>query len=249
MYRSLEAQLHDAFWAAEGPPAELPLLREFLTQFPGPSLELGCGSGRLMAPLAKDGFEVEGLDNSPEMIALGQTHLPDLTFHLGDLASFQPTKTYRSFTLPAFTLQLLPQPQDILQHLHQMLPPDGALYLTTFVPWAELNGDLPEEITYLDHEITLPNGHQAILSTKHQLDREQQILHRFHEYEIPRQNLSHRSEQTLAYFFAGELEALLEKSGFTIAKTIPDFDLMASPSEEEPDILTHFAVKSAKTPA
>ena len=31
----------------------------------GPILELGCGSGRLLLPLARAGFTVTGVDNSP----------------------------------------------------------------------------------------------------------------------------------------------------------------------------------------
>jgi len=35
----------------------------------GPVLEIGCGSGRLLAPLARAGYEVTGVDQSPEMLA------------------------------------------------------------------------------------------------------------------------------------------------------------------------------------
>src|SRR5688572_23453449 len=59
-YTSLEALLHDAFWAEEGEPAELQLLDETLREYPGPSLEIGCGSGRLLLPLLQKGHQVEG---------------------------------------------------------------------------------------------------------------------------------------------------------------------------------------------
>ena len=50
-YTSLEALLHDAFWADEGEPVELAMLDELLRGQPGLSLEIGCGSGRLLLPL------------------------------------------------------------------------------------------------------------------------------------------------------------------------------------------------------
>ena len=41
----------------------------------GPVLEIGCGSGRLMAPLARAGFDVTGVDTSSEMLARAQLRL------------------------------------------------------------------------------------------------------------------------------------------------------------------------------
>lgn len=41
----------------------------------GPVLEAGCGSGRLLVPLARSGFVVTGVDNSPEMLARAEARL------------------------------------------------------------------------------------------------------------------------------------------------------------------------------
>ena len=36
----------------------------------GPVLEVGCGTGRILIPIARAGIEVTGLDLSPSMLAL-----------------------------------------------------------------------------------------------------------------------------------------------------------------------------------
>lgn len=36
---------------------------------PGPALELGCGTGRLVIPLAREGIDITGLDLSAPMLA------------------------------------------------------------------------------------------------------------------------------------------------------------------------------------
>ncbi len=36
----------------------------------GPVLEIGCGTGRVLAPIAAAGHEVLGVDPSPEMLAV-----------------------------------------------------------------------------------------------------------------------------------------------------------------------------------
>jgi ubiquinone/menaquinone biosynthesis C-methylase UbiE len=41
-------------------------------------LELGCGSGRVMLPLARAGRRVVGVDESPEMLAIARQHLATL---------------------------------------------------------------------------------------------------------------------------------------------------------------------------
>ena len=45
----------------------------------GRVLELGCGSGRLLAPLIDAGFETTGLDNSETMLARAKAKLPQST--------------------------------------------------------------------------------------------------------------------------------------------------------------------------
>ena len=40
-----------------------------------PILEIGCGTGRVLIPLAQAGLDIVGIDNSPEMLAIAQQRL------------------------------------------------------------------------------------------------------------------------------------------------------------------------------
>lgn len=51
--------------------------RSFAELCSGPLLELACGSGRLLAPLAHDGYTLTGVDTSEKMLALAQQHLKE----------------------------------------------------------------------------------------------------------------------------------------------------------------------------
>ncbi|MBV8719441.1 MAG: class I SAM-dependent methyltransferase [Chloroflexi bacterium] len=65
------ARLYDVFPFE----ADLPLYLE-LAQRQGPRvLEVACGSGRVLVPLAKAGCEVVGIDASPHMLALARSKL------------------------------------------------------------------------------------------------------------------------------------------------------------------------------
>ena len=54
---------------------DIPFLLRVAAETGGPALELGCGSGRLLVPLARAGYAVTGVDNSPEMLARAELRL------------------------------------------------------------------------------------------------------------------------------------------------------------------------------
>lgn len=228
-YRSLEATLHDVFWASEGPSLELPLLRDFLQTHPGRSLEIGCGSGRLLLPLLQEGFTVDGLELSREMLDLCRQQSPHsgLMLHEGNMDDWQAPQPYATLMVPAFTLQLSRDPAAALERFAAMLDDHGALYLSTFTPLAEILGALPENDWYPDHQTLLDDGQLATIHTMHQIDREKQILHRQHRYEIHNDHgeltATHESSQQLHWFTREQLKAHLKAAGFTIEKQIPDF--------------------------
>ena len=47
---------------------DLPFWLKLANQQGGPVLELGCGTGRVLLPLARGGFQTVGLDNDLEML-------------------------------------------------------------------------------------------------------------------------------------------------------------------------------------
>jgi SAM-dependent methyltransferase len=244
-FTSLEALLHDAFWADEGEPVELAMLDELLRGHPGASLEIGCGSGRLLLPLLQKGHDVEGLELSREMLDLCRKASEPIELspilHEGDMTVFDPGKTYHSALLPAFTFQLAPDPAAALAHFHRLLEKDGLLYLSVFIPMAELDRELPEGEWYEDHRTKLPDGRTAAVHTRHQLDRKNRVLQREHRYELLKADGSieaeHLSSQTLRWFTPRQLRGLLEKAGFEAVHALADFD-PELPVDDEAQIVT-----------
>lgn len=228
-YSSLEASLHDVFWASEGPSLELPLLRNFLLDNPGPSLEIGCGSGRLLLPLLDEGFAVEGLELSLDMLDLCRQRDPQhrAILHHGNMDDWNAPRTYHSIIIPAFSLQLSRDPAAALRRFVSMLTEGGALYFSTFTPLAEILGDLPENEWYPDHQTLLADDTLASIYTKHQINREKQVLHRQHRYEIHNNAgelvASHESEQSIHWFTREQTKAHLKAAGFSIEKQFADF--------------------------
>lgn len=232
MYNKLEASLHDVFWEAEGKSAEQPILENFLQAYPGTALELGCGSGRLLLPLLREGYLTEGLDSSQDMLALCRDRAGQLSpvLHHASMEDFQTGTVYGAIAIPAFTLQLLSYEQtaSALTNIREHLHPGGGLYFTTFIPWAEITGELEEGEWFLDQEAVLPNENIARCHTRFQIMRLSQQLTREHRYEIlsPDNKVLETSKSThhLTWYWPRETRELLQRCGFTIDQTIGDFD-------------------------
>ncbi len=65
----------------------------------GSAIDIGCGSsGRLIELLLGEGFEVEGLDISPEMLRLARERHPAQTFYLADICKWSFPKQYDVIT-------------------------------------------------------------------------------------------------------------------------------------------------------
>jgi SAM-dependent methyltransferase len=131
-------------WAAayDGPgnPDPAPAV-EFLAGLAagGPVLELAIGTGRVALPLAARGVAVEGIEASPEMVALlrakpGGEAIPVV---LGDMADVGVTGPYPLVYLVFNTLFNLTRPgaqEDCFRNVARVLGPGGAFVIEAFVP-------------------------------------------------------------------------------------------------------------------
>jgi len=258
VYTDLEAQLHDVFWEKEDIISEIPLLEKFHDH--KLSLEIGCGSGRLLLPLLENEHPIDGVEISSEMVTLLhqnaekkalRSKLEQQDIHTTDILSLDLTKPYERVSIPAFTAQLFSrqQFQALLNQLHQQTIDEARLYLTLFIPWAEITGELREGEWYLDHQARIGDNKNtfAQCKTKFTINRLLQILSRRHHYTVTHPNgkkQQHRSSQDLQWYSYPEMQLLLEKADWTLTQLITDLD-----SEKAPDpdahILTIIAEKQS----
>ncbi len=65
----------------------------------GRALDIGCGcTGRFIDLLQSEGFEIEGVDISEEMVRLAQRRHPEITFHLQDICEWEIPQKYDLIT-------------------------------------------------------------------------------------------------------------------------------------------------------
>jgi ubiquinone/menaquinone biosynthesis C-methylase UbiE len=103
--------------------ADLPFVLQLAAATNAPMLELGCGSGRLLLPLARAGHTVTGLDVSAGMLDRARARLAQeptavqqrVTLHLADMTNFTlpETSPFGLIVIPYNTLLHLDTAQAI----------------------------------------------------------------------------------------------------------------------------------------
>jgi SAM-dependent methyltransferase len=107
----------------------------------GRILEPACGTGRVLVPLLEAGLVVEGLDSSPEMMAICRQHCTDRgldpVLREADMTAFTAPDAYQAVIIPAGSIMLL-DGQDAaprtLAAFRESLVPGGRLILDVDVP-------------------------------------------------------------------------------------------------------------------
>lgn len=83
----------------------------------GRALEVACGTGRLLLPLARAGLDVEGLDTSPDMLDRLRTKARALglepALHRAPMQDFDLPGRYRTVFVPAASFGILVEPEEI----------------------------------------------------------------------------------------------------------------------------------------
>ena len=218
---------------------DLPLYFAFAEHSGGPILELGCGSGRVVVPLAETGYEVTGVDLSPAMLILARDAVEragvadQVTLLEDDIRTLAKIGD-RSFGL-AFSainsfLHLATQADQLaaLGVASRQLRPGGVLVLDLFPPHPDIlneyDGRLLHAGTYADPH----TGERIDKFSSTVLDSAEQRMDTTFFYD--RLHADGRVERTVApftfrYITRYELQLLLERAGFIDVTFYGTYDL------------------------
>lgn len=109
---ALSARYYDAAYAAANL-VDASFYIELAQEIGGPVLEIGCGTGRVLLPIARAGIEIHGLDQSPAMLDVLNQKLarePEelrrrVTLHSGDMRVARLNKQFPLVIIPFRPLQ------------------------------------------------------------------------------------------------------------------------------------------------
>jgi ubiquinone/menaquinone biosynthesis C-methylase UbiE len=194
-------------------------------------LELGCGTGRVTFPVAREGLEIVGIDRSAEMLARAAARKRrarrDLDVHLvrGDIRHLPlPDQSLPLVIAPYGILQSLLQERDLtatLAAVGRVLEPRGAFAL-------ELVADLPSWNEYSNKVSlrgrTANGGHVTLIESVRQ-DRAKHLTVFEQEFVEQRGREKTRRSFTLAFrtLSVPQMVRRLEKAGFEVTAVLGDY--------------------------
>jgi ubiquinone/menaquinone biosynthesis C-methylase UbiE len=222
----------------------------------GEMLELGCGSGRLLLPLAQAGHVVTGIDNSKMMLARARERIAAesevvqqrITLIEADMTRFGVENAFTEHSRTAcFSLIIIPyntflhlndsQATATLKHIRKHLTKDGSLFIDLINPFAIADTPDTAEFTF-EGQFTDPTTGETILQfAANHLDEANQTLHINWAYDVAKSDGT-PSQRTIAkstyhYRFPHQLDLLLQQTGLKLTTIYGDYDRSSFNEESE----------------
>lgn len=204
-----------------------------------PILELACGTGRVLIPIAQAGFEIYGIDISANMLdvcrrAVREQGLEERVFLTeADMAGFNLLR--KEFALAFLALRSFmhlltrERQQSCLNSLREHLRPCGTLVIDVIAPDNEHLAVKPSESFTVVREFELPDGNRVLRKQRLAAhDRSRQVRRfdfLFEEYDPDGSLVNYRLVPLQTrYIFFDEMIELLEREGFDVTAVFRDYD-------------------------
>jgi SAM-dependent methyltransferase len=231
-YGPITARYYDAAYATlPGLGPDVDFYRALARESGGPVLELGCGTGRALLPIASDGIACTGVDASQVMLdALAAKQPPrNLQLHCASMQSFDLAGERFALVFSAFrAFQHLYTVEDQLACLacvRRHLAPGGRLAFDVFNPRLSRIA-LVEEPEFEELRFALA-GDEVVRFTSLTRDvgrQVQRVRMRYERRSGGRVVGDDVAEFEMRWFHRFEVEHLLARAGFTLEALYGNFD-------------------------
>jgi SAM-dependent methyltransferase len=220
------ARFYDLDYA--GMDDDWPLIQGFAARCGSPILELACGTGRVLLPLAQEGHRVTGVDVSPAMLERARQKVTAqglderVTLVEQDMRHLDLDECYHLAFIVAnsFLHMLTVEDQlSVLSGVRRHLQPGGLFLVDVFNPDLSRLLDAEGRVTLEKVMTDSETGRRIMKFHAQRADLGQQLVHiTFIVDEVDAQGGVQRTllPFSLRYLFRGELELLLWQAGFEV---------------------------------
>ena len=239
-YRQVSAKYYDEAYASKEDLDDLEFYVDMAKTNGGPVLELACGTGRILLPIAREGIAIHGVDNSLPMLKVLQEKLrqepkdvQELVSVLpADITNFRSNRQYPLVTIPFRPLQHMYTVEDqvaALQTAAFHLEGGGSLVFDVFYPnFDSLNSKLGEE--FLELEWTAKSDRSKVIRRylrKESVDKINQNFAAtfiFRTYQGERLVQEETESLRMSYYTYPHLRALFLLTGLEIVEEYGSFE-------------------------
>lgn len=214
---------------------DVPFYRALAQRTGGPGLELMCGSGRVLVPLARDGLQMTGIDISPALLDAAQRQVDRagvskrVKLVVGDVCQPLPGGPYALAFVAINSFMHLTSVEDqiaALKQIHAVLKPGGVLALDLFNPDPRELMRHNSEIV-LDKIFTLDDETPVQKFVVQSVDMAKQINNVTFIYDEQVSGMIRRTVLPfmMRWLYRHELEHLLARCGFELEAVYGSYEL------------------------
>ncbi len=216
---------------------DLVMIEQFAARCGSPILELACGTGRVLLPLARQGHDVTGVDVSAAMLDVARRKVAAenlekrVTLVQQDMRGLALDGHFNLAFIAVNSFMHLPTADDQLAALtgiRRHLAPGGLLLLDLFNPDLGRLLDYQGQV-HLDRTMVDPDtGHQVLRFRSEKVDLGLQTIYvTYLADEIDGEGRTQRTvfPFTVRYLFRYELEHLLWRAGYALEAVYGSYEL------------------------
>ena len=178
--------------------------REVILASGQPALDVGCGTGRLLLPYLDEGLDIDGVDLSPEMLALCHAQADGRELHpklyQQAMEALALPRRYRTIFVPSSSFQLLTDPTDAaaaMRRFFDHLVPGGMLAMPFMLigPRGSEGATAVEDWQLVRERVRPEDGGLVRHWSRSRYDLAAQLEHTEERYEVVRDGVLVASEQ------------------------------------------------------
>jgi SAM-dependent methyltransferase len=197
----------------------------FFSGFDGRVLELACGTGRLLIPIAASGVAIHGLDSSEDMLEVlerkaSSLNIKGIQLYNQLMEDFSLPTEYDAIFVASGSFQLLTSSESAINSLkciRNHLSDDGFCLTDIFVPWHDIIVQKRDSY-HVTRDVVRPDGKRSIVLERFEIDIPGQIKRGTYRYEFyDQKHLTDciTDDLSIRWYWKDEFLRLLSSAGFS----------------------------------